>query len=368
MRRIDDCTVVDIFCGAGGLTHGFVLEGFHVAAGIDADPACKYPFEKNNPHARFVQARVENLDPTDVSRFYPKGHVKVLVGCAPCQPFSSYTRKASEHEDWALLYAFADLIHATRPDIVSMENVPRLSTYKDGKVYRDFREALEGDGYEVSAYPKVYAPDYGIPQRRTRLVLFASRWGGVELLRKSHTPRRYRTVREVIGDLPPIEAGEIHRDDPLHRASRLSELNLRRIRASVPGGTWLDWDDELRATCHAKRSGRWYKSVYGRMTWDEPSPTITTQCYGFGNGRFGHPEQNRAISLREAALLQTFPKDYEFFAPDEGYHISTVSRWIGNAVPVTLARVIAKSIRLHVRKHRGWSSRPGYAQDGTCQL
>jgi len=351
VKQANNCTVVDVFCGAGGLTHGFVLEGFHVAAGIDADPACKYPFEKNNPNARFVQARVEDLDPVDVLQFYPEGHVKILVGCAPCQPFSSYTRKAGEHEDWDLLYVFADLIKTTRPDIVAMENVPRLSTYKSGRVYRDFCEALEHSGYEVSSYPRVYAPDYGVPQRRTRLILFASRWGRVELLRKSHIPRRYRTVREAIGDLPPIEAGETHPDDPLHRASRLSELNLRRIRASVPGGTWLDWDDALRATCHTKRNGRWYKSVYGRMTWDEPSPTITTQCYGFGNGRFGHPEQDRAISLREAALLQTFPKDYEFFDPTVNYHISTVGRLIGNAVPIALARVIAKSIRLHIRKH-----------------
>lgn len=354
MKRVDDCTVVDVFCGAGGLTHGFVLEGFDVAAGIDVDPACRYPFEKNNPGAKFVEAKVEDLDPTDVSAFYPEGHVKILVGCAPCRPFSSYTRDGERHEERDLLYTFAGLIEAIRPDIVSMENVPRLTTYEGGRVYRDFCETLRLCGYESSPYPRVYAPDYGVPQRRTRLVLFASRWGEIRLLRRSHTPRRYRTVRDAIGDLPPIEAGGVHPDDPLHRASRLSELNMKRIRASVPGGTWLDWDEELRAACHVQESGKWYKSVYGRMTWDDPAPTITTQCYGFGNGRFGHPEQDRAISLREAALLQSFPRDYEFFDPDGGCRIRVVGRLIGNAVPVTLARAIAKSIRLHILSHRGW--------------
>lgn len=135
----------------------------------------------------------------------------------------------------------------------------------------------------------------------------------------------------------------------------LSPLNLARIQASKPGGTWLDWPDELRAVCHTKETGKWYGNVYGRMSWDEPSATITTQCCGFGNGRFGHPEQDRAISMREAALLQTFPLSYEFIDPsDDTPSISRIAQMIGNAVPVALARMIAKSIRLHICEHRGW--------------
>lgn len=354
MKQRDNCTVVDIFCGAGGLTHGFVWEGFNVAAGIDADPACRYPFEANNPGATFVERRIEDLPVDEVKRMYPAGHVKILVGCAPCQPFSSYNQRKGVHRDWDLLHAFADLIVNVRPDIVSMENVPRLVTYDGGKVYRDFIDTLQRDGYKVSSYEKVNTLNYGVPQHRKRLVLFASRWGKVELLRRSHSPDRYCTVRKTIEAMPPLEAGEIHSEDRLHRASRLSDLNLRRIRASVQGGTWLDWDDELRASCHFKESGRFYKSVYARMSWDEPAPTITTQCYGFGNGRFGHPVQDRAISLREAALLQTFPRDYEFFAPEDPIFINVASRLIGNAVPVVLGRVIAKSIWLHILKHRKW--------------
>ncbi len=353
MKHIDNCTVVDIFCGAGGLTHGFVVEGFQVAAGVDADPACRYPYETNNPGAKFIDCRIENLSSDEIKQLYPPGHVKILVGCAPCQPFSSYNQQKGERHDWDLLYAFANLIGSVEPDIVSMENVPRLATYDDGKVYKDFMKALAKKGYNISSHLAVNTLDYGVPQHRKRLVLLASRWGKVELLNSSHSPDMYRTVRDTIQNLPPLKAGEISPEDPLHRASRLSELNLQRIRASAPGGTWLDWDDDLRAECHMKESGKFYKSVYARMAWDEPAPTITTQCSGFGNGRFGHPSQDRAISLREAALLQTFPKDYEFFAPSETVRVSVACRLIGNAVPVTLARVIAKSVRLHVLKYRG---------------
>lgn len=354
MKQITQCTVVDVFSGAGGLTHGFAVEGFNVAAGIDADEACEYAYTYNNPGARFLRAAVEDVNPNDVMTFFPQDHIKVLVGCAPCQPFSAYTRKQGRHESWRLLYRFGDLIEAIQPEIVSMENVPRLKSYDGGSVFRDFVDVLEQNAYHVSWNDRIYAPNYGVPQHRYRLILIASKFGRVEFLRHSHTPERYRNVRHAIGDLQPLIAGETSIDDPLHRASILSSVNLERIRASRPDGTWHDWPMELRAACHAKESGKWYKNVYGRMAWDAPSPTITTQCYGFGNGRFGHPEQDRAISLREAALLQTFPENYRFFDPETPFAISAASRLIGNAVPVALARMIAKSIRLHIRRHRGW--------------
>jgi DNA (cytosine-5)-methyltransferase 1 len=359
LKKVDQCTVVDVFAGVGGLTYGFNLEGFNVVAGIDADRACKYPYEQNNPSSTFILEKIEDVKADDVLALYPAGHIKVLVGCAPCQPFSSYTRKEGEHESWQLLYDFSELIDDVQPDIVSMENVPRLKTYDDGKVFNDFIKALEKSGYDkpnITWVHRVYAPDYGVPQHRYRLILLASKLGKIKLLRPSHSPDNYRTVRNTIEQLPKIKAGETHPEDSLHRASMLSSMNLQRIQASMPGGTWEDWDSHLVAACHKKNSGKTYKNVYGRMSWDEPSPTITTQCYGFGNGRFGHPEQDRAISTREAALLQTFPDDYQFFMPNEEtpFFVGTVSRMIGNAVPVDLARVIAKSIRLHIRKHRGW--------------
>jgi len=247
-----------------------------------------------------------------------------------------------------LVPRFADLICEVEPDVASMENVPDLVTFRDGKIYRAFVDRLKEEGYHVTEYPEVYCPDYGIPQHRTRLVLFASKYGEIKIAEETHSPDEYRTVRDAIGHLEPLGPGQTSESDPLHKTSSLSELNLRRIRASVPGGTWRDWPAGLVAECHKKESGKGYASVYGRMAWDEPAPTLTAQCYGFGNGRFGHPEQDRAISLREAALLQTFPENYEFVAPGDPVHFKVVGRLVGNAVPVALGRVIARSIKRHV--------------------
>ena len=183
-KRVDDCTVVDIFAGAGGLTHGFAIEGFRVVAGIDADASCEYPYETNNSGSRFIHKKIEDVSSAEILELFPDNSLRVSVGCAPCQPFSSYTRKTGEHDSWRLLYDFSNLIHDVQPTIVSMENVPRLATYDSGKVYEDFIRSLEDDGYTVSSYPKVYAPNYGTPQHRTRLILFASKWGGIELLEK----------------------------------------------------------------------------------------------------------------------------------------------------------------------------------------
>ena len=349
-----NCTVIDLFCGAGALTHGFVLEGFKVVAGLDADKSCKYAYETNNPGATFIEKKIEDVEAADLMELYPKEHVKILVGCAPCQPFSTYNRKKQDREKkWELLSNFSHLISEIEPDIVSMENVPNLTTFRNGKIYQDFLDALENNEYEVSPYPDVYCPDYGVPQHRKRLVLFASKskYGKIDLLDPTHASGEYKTVRDEILDLEPLEAGETSPNDPYHKAAGLSELNLRRIKASKQGGTWRDWPDELVAQCHRQESGNTYSSIYGRMTWDAPSPTITTQCFGFGNGRFGHPEQDRAISLREAARLQTFPDDYKFVDPDGPHPIRAIGRFIGNAVPVELAQVIAKSIKYRLETY-----------------
>lgn len=347
-----NCTVIDLFCGAGALTHGFILEGFNVAAGLDADKSCKYAYETNNPGATFIEKKIEDVDTADLMALYPKEHVKILVGCAPCQQFSAYNKsKRNQDGKCELLSKFSDLILEIEPDIVSMENVPNLSVFGKGKIYQDFLKVLQDNDYKVSSYPEVFCPDYGIPQHRKRLVLLASRYGEIELLPPTHTPNEYKKVEDVISDLDPLEAGQTSPKDPYHKASRLSELNLKRVRASEQGGTWRDWPPELVAQCHRQIGGNGYSSIYGRMKWDAPSPTITTKCYGFGNGRFGHPNQDRAISLREAARLQTFPDNYQFVHPDDPHYITTIGRLIGNAVPVELARVIAKSIRCHLKKY-----------------
>lgn len=351
-NTIINAAVVDLFCGAGGMTHGFIKEGLPVIAGIDVDPACRYPFEHNNNGAKFIEADIQDLSGTTISRLFPKSYIKILAGCAPCQPFSSYTNtlKDSDKEKdtkWGLLNEFARLVEEIRPEIVTMENVIQLTKRQ---VFHDFVESLVKLGYHVTKY-EVYCPEYGVPQNRKRLVLLASLFGKISLIKPTHSPESFKTVRKTIGCLPPIEAGSASKKDRLHKASRLSERNFERIRASKPGGTWRDWDSTLVAECHKRTTGKTYPGVYARMEWDKPSPTITTQCYGFGNGRFGHPEQDRGISLREAAMLQTFPRCYRFVPPRDPVIIKAIGRMIGNAVPVRLGKIVARSILRHLKAY-----------------
>jgi len=336
---------VDLFCGVGGLTHGMVRAGIPVMAGIDLDPACKYPFESNND-AKFIHQDITDVLSEDLLAVYPKDVTRILVGCAPCQRFSRYARGQNQTTDekWAMLRHFSRLVEGVRPTVVSMENVPELTNHE---VFARFTNLLNMSGYFVT-YKNVFCPDYGIPQLRTRLVLFASLLGEVKLLPPTHNPKKYKTVKQVIGKTPPLVAGGIDPKDRLHRACNLSKLNLERVRVSRAGGSWRDWPEHLVANCHKVKSGVNYPSVYGRMEWGKPAPTITTQFFGYGNGRFGHPEQDRAISLREGSLIQTFPKSYRFCPEGDEVSFSTLGRLIGNAVPVRLGEIIGKSIINHI--------------------
>jgi DNA (cytosine-5)-methyltransferase 1 len=345
-------SAVDLFCGIGGLSYGFKKVGIKVKAGIDFDNACKYAFE-TNCNATFIHQDISKIESEDIEVFYDKGDIRVLVGCAPCQPFSTYTLNGDKQKDqrWQLLYEFARLIKAIQPEIVSMENVPNLLNFKKELVFEKFVNELKKDGYFVW-HKIVYSPDYGIPQKRKRLVLLASKKGKIKLIEPTHTPKEYLTVKDAIGHLEPIASGETSQSDFIHKASKLSDKNLKRIRQSKQGGSWSkDWDENLKLECHKNDKGKTYVSVYGRMKWDEPSPTMTTFCTGIGNGRFGHPEQDRAISLREAGILQSFPKDYQFTDKKENLKFGQVSRQIGNAVPPRLGEVIGISIIEHLKEY-----------------
>lgn len=316
------------------------------------DRTCRFPYETNND-ARFIHKDVKDLQSSDIAGLFDGQSLRLLAGCAPCQPFSTYSRKSRlERPDlnWELVGEFARLVRELRPDFVSMENVPQLA---DHAVFMEFVRAL--DGYSVS-WRVEDCVRHGIPQTRKRLVLVASLLGPINV-EAQDADQNPITVRDAIAHLPKLEAGDTDASDPLHVAPRLSEINLRRIRASRPGGSWRDWDPSLLARCHRKKSGETYPSVYGRMCWDEPAPTITTQCFGYGNGRFGHPDQDRAISLREAALLQTFPQDYQFIPPGENARFSVHGRLIGNAVPVRIAEAIGRAVVSHAASYTGMKSR-----------
>ncbi|NKS17750.1 DNA (cytosine-5-)-methyltransferase [Rhodococcus hoagii] len=346
MRRSSvGISVIDLFSGAGGLSLGLRRAGLQIAAGIDLDPSCRYPFE-SNIHAPFLQADVRDVTPGQLEQMWAPGKLRLLAGCAPCQPFSPYRRgvDTSAEKQWPLLDEFGRLATATRPELITMENVPRIGS---SGVFARFVKTLESSGYHVS-WSSCYGPHFGLPQRRRRLVLLASLLGPIHSPEPVTNDTDAPTVRSVIAELRPLAAGETDPSDRLHKCRTLSSVNLQRIRASAPGGTWEDWPEELRAPCHRRASGASFKSVYARMKWDEPAPTITTLAYNFGAGRFGHPEQDRALSLREAAMLQGFPIDYSFVPAGDDVHLTSVGRMIGNAVPPPIAQAAGEHLLRHV--------------------
>ncbi len=347
-RPDSEIQCVDLFCGLGGLTRGLKTSGINVAAGFDADESCRYAYEVNNG-VKFFHEDISELAPKSIENLLTRNGPRLLAGCAPCQSFSKYSRAGRSEryiEKWSLLEVFGRLVSQVKPDLVTMENVPQLV---DHKVYLTFLESLED--YHIWS-EVVECRAYGVPQTRKRLVLLASKLGSISLLKSSPDASLDSSVYACIGGLPPIQAGGVDPCDPLHTSAALGALNMRRIQASKPGGTWRDWEPTLRAACHKRKEGSGYTSVYGRMEWGAPAPTITTQCYGYGNGRFGHPSQDRAISLREAALLQTFPSDYRFIKPNESANFRVLGRQIGNAVPIKLAEAIGESLVHHVRSVR----------------
>ena len=326
---------VDLFCGIGGLSYGLRCRGIEVAAGYDVDASCRYAYEANNDGAAFIESDIRDLSFRDLAPRYCGADVSILVGCAPCQPFSAHTRRNKHRgDDCSLLDEFSRIVAEGTPDVVSIENVPGLSKHE---AFARFVRRLRQLEYRV-AYGVLNCGNYGVPQRRKRLVLLASRLHEVSV-----PPARGDTppVANFIHDLPPLESGETHAADRAHVTLPLSRLNRRRILQSKPGGSWKDWDAHLVSECHQRA---YYPAPYGRMRWDAPAPTMTTQFCYYSTGRFGHPEQNRTISVREAALLQTFPANYALVDPDATLPVRKLAKQIGNAVPVKLAEALGDAI------------------------
>jgi DNA (cytosine-5)-methyltransferase 1 len=330
--------------------------GLRVKLGIDSDDDAARTYQVNFPGAAFIRRDIRRLKTKDLAPHVINGksHSTVFGACAPCQPFSKQ-RAGREQNDGRkdLLREFHRFVKFYRPEYVFIENVPGLqSVDHTAGPFAKFLSLLTKLGYWHS-YKVIYACHYGVPQRRRRLVLIASRLGPISFPEPTHGPGTKKglpTVWEAIGHLPPIKAGQSHSKVSNHRAANLSDLNLKRIKATESGGTRTRWPAGLVLDCHETHSG--HTDVYGRMSKNQPSAALTTRCTSLSNGRFGHPTQHRAISVREAACLQTFPMDFEFFGS-----LGSMSRQVGNAVPVTMARVFGAAIRRHYRRYRRKASR-----------
>ena len=345
----------DFFCGGGGMSCGLKRAGISIVAALDNDPQCQETYEANHPGVKFLSEDVKKLPVKEFGEMTGIGRNDdgmIFVGCSPCQYWSVITgkakmeseRKQKSRESRNLLRDFLSFVKFYHPGFVVVENVRGIERTPEESGLSCLLDFFDANGYGVSKAVLACA-DFGVPQTRRRFVLVASR-----VLPDIGLPkpgRKRPTVRDVIGALPKIKAGETDPKDALHRAPSLSEANIARLRMTREGGTRDSWmHSDLQIDAYRNKPLQFFRDNYGRMWWDAPAPTITTKFFALGSGRFGHPEQNRALSLREGALLQTFPKSYKFktnvFAP--------TARIIGNAVPPEFARRLGASIVAQVRR------------------
>lgn len=348
---------IDFFCGIGGTTKGLQKAGIEVIKGIDNDSNCEETYNKNCKPSKFLLKDIDELETKEVLDGFVRKKEDVLIfsASAPCQPFSRQNPCSVLDDRANLIHALANFIDDIVPDVIFIENVLGIVKAANGSILNNFLKFLKSDGlnYEYE-WKKVDARKYGIPQKRVRFILIASRLGKIPFPEMKYGKDKlpYATVRDTIYDYPPIIAGEEHSKISNHDARNLSELNLKRMRCTPKnGGSRKDWPKDLWLKCHlGEHTG--HQDVYGRMKWDKPAPTLTCKCNSLSNGRFGHPEQDRAISLREAAALQTFDDDFIFYGESK----CNIAQQIGNAVPPKIAEIFGKQIitycKLPIKKEK----------------
>lgn len=347
---------IDFFCGGGGMSYGMKLAGVNVIAGIDNEIKCKDTYEANVKGAQFICEDVFDLKELTLEK---KLGIKkdddslLLIGCSPCQYWSIInTDKKKSEKSKNLLIEFQRFVKYFNPGYVVVENVPGVLKKKEESGLTNFINLLENKGYKV--HFKVHnVKDFYVPQSRKRFTLIANRVSKIELEPKK--ARKQRVVKDVIGvenGFPKIEAGTKDTTDFKHSAAGLSKANLTRLSyVEKDGGNRMGFANipELQLNCFIGKDDS-FKDTFGRLWWDKPSSTITTKFFSVSNGRFVHPEENRALSLREGAVLQSFPKDYKFLTDST----ADTARIIGNAVPPEYAKRIGLSI---INNHKTYGGR-----------
>lgn len=334
---------IDFFCGAGGLTRGLLDSGIKVLAGVDVDKRLKETYENNNKPSKFYPVGIEKVDIFNIrEELGITEQDKVLyAACTPCQPFSALNRQKDKDKKRELLLSFGEIVKACPPDFILIENVPGLKNAYGKEIYQQFLETIESVGFKSEAdyrYSEfLNANDFDVPQTRKRFILIASKHGELKLPQKSDEKP---TVRSVLKKYPAIRNGGKSESFPNHTAKKLPLNHIRIIEAvGKDGGNRADIEDQsILLSCHRNKP-KTYKDVFSRMFWDKPSPTMTARCTEVANGRFAHPTQNRAISYREAAALQSFGDDYVFYGSN--FHIA---QQIGNAVPPKFAQKLGEAI------------------------
>ena len=339
-------TAIDIFSGAGAVSAALKKAHFRVVAAIDNDEAACKTYRLNHPKVFLCENDIQKIDPATIQKecLIPPNSVDLMVICAPCQPFSNQNRNRKHDPQRLLLLEAARFVSALKPKVLFVENVPGIASDTNTNLLLKFQKQC-GAEYQFSEPLHVNAADYCVPQRRIRCLLLAAKGQPAPSLPQPSTPVNKRlTVRHTISGLKSLSSGEHDESDPLHIARNHRPIALKRLR-HIPknGGSRKDLPRHLRLKCHRKTQA--YPDVYGRMAWDDIAPTLTTGCTDITRGRFAHPDENRAITLREAALLQTFPRNYRFTGSP-----TVIAQQIGNAVPYALVRALVPTFRRTILK------------------
>ncbi len=338
-------TVVDLYSGCGGVSAALRAQHFNVVAAVDNDPLAGRTYRQNNKNTHFYGMDIREVGPEEIRTKQLGGNdLDILVVCSPCQPFSNQNKNRKIDARSDLILEASRFARVLNPKIIFFENVPGLTQKGDLSIITKLDKGLNKIGYKLSEPRIIDMADYGVPQRRRRCVIFATLPGYEITLPEPTTTENSRiTVRMAIGDLTSLKSGAKSKNDPLHFARKHQPITLKRM-ASIKknGGDRFSLPPELELSCHKETTG--YPDVYGRMWWDRVAPTLTTGCTDVTRGRYMHPTQNRAISLREAARLQTFPDSYVF----EG-NPGQVATQIGNAVPPAFVKAVAPALRLALK-------------------
>jgi DNA (cytosine-5)-methyltransferase 1 len=325
---------VDLFSGCGAVTQGFKQAGFKIISAVDNDPTACATYKRNHPEVILIEKDIRKIDPLSLLVTSSK-ELDLMIVCAPCQPFSSQNKNKIGDTRAGLIFQAVRFAAHLKPTLIFFENVPGFATKSNKNILGKLKNGLEKFGYRLGMPLRVNAADYGVPQRRLRCIVFASRQDAMPAMPDPYTPEASRiTVERAIGDLASLSSGERSTSDPLHFARTHLPIAQQRMK-HIPkdGGSRFSLPPELELPCHKGHPG--HPDVYGRMKWKDVAPTLTTGCTDITRGRFMHPQDNRAITLREAARLQTFPDFYSFCGSS-----SDIARQIGNAVPINLARAV----------------------------
>jgi len=344
---------IDLFSGCGGLSLGLKKAGFDVLAAVEIDKRISETYKANHPETYLFAEDIRNIKGSDIIQKIKKQRIHLVAGCPPCQGFSQLTEKYKKEDVRnSLPLEMARIIKEIKPDMVMLENVPGLS--KKGKIiFNKFISQLEEEGYLIN-YGVLQIADYGVPQSRKRLVLLAGKGFKINLPEQTHSNKgeqgfkKWVTLKkalEKIKNKPVSLSYALKHGGPAkynwHVVRNIKKRTLKRLMALKEGDNRLELPVFIRPKCH-KGKGKGFQNVYGRMEWNVVSPTITSGCTTLSMGRFGHPTENRTISIREAALIQTFPKNYKFCTN----YMGLASLMIGNALPPKFVEAAANVCRI----------------------